>query len=245
MVLLFIGQSAGEQIHLSAFSFVDDSMDIIQTQDEYFRGETPDLNQRTIQCLFDKTQKASNLWSQSLAATGGALEGSKTFCVPMISEWKGDHMILSSNDGGRQLFLTKPDGSSQIIAKRNPSDSFFTLGIWQSLSGDDTEQKQYLIHTVKAWGQKTSINKISWTHARIAMTSMIGRTLTYSLPATAMGTGQCREIQQAYLQAMLLGKIGVVRTTPALLACAPTAVGGLGMLSFEIEQLVQHIAVLL
>jgi hypothetical protein len=88
------------------------------------------------------------------------------------------------------------------------------------------------------------LRKLTWTQARIANTATIGKTLTYSLPATGFSENVCQELQKTYLHAML-GKIGVVRTAPATLAVAPTWLGGFGLLSFEIEQLISHIGLIL
>jgi len=43
----------------------------------------------------------------------------------------------------------------------------------------------------------------------------------------------------------VLGKIGIVRTFPLCIAVAPTELGGLGLLSFEQEQLSAHVSLLL
>jgi hypothetical protein len=62
--------------------------------------------------------------------------------------------------------------------------------------------------------------------------------------ATTFNQQQCREILKALLHAVL-GKMGIVRTTPWILAVAPVTVGGFGILSLEVEQLIKHICVLL
>lgn len=238
----FIQPISGEHIQLSAFSFVDDT-DIIQTHMTGDRAQTR-TREDEVNTLYERTQGALDLWSQSLAATGGALEGSKTFYVPMITEWKGNTTILSAKDGGRQLYLNQSGGERTVVIKRHPNESFFTLGIWQSPSGDESVQKDHLIKIIREWGQTTSINRMSWTHARIALQSTIGRTLSYSLPAIAMDTAQCESVQKVFLQ-QTLGKIGLVRTTPSLIACSPTLFGGVGLISFEVEQLVSHVSILL
>jgi Reverse transcriptase (RNA-dependent DNA polymerase). len=231
------------QLHLSAFAFVDDT-DIIQTSN----NGSPLILQNThnaIQELYSHTQCALDLWSQSLKeSTGGALEPGKTFCVPIISTWKGAHKILKKKDDTYQIYLPNKDGHPKPIEEKDPNDAFFTLGIWQSPSGDETKQKQHLLAKIEDLGKHTKENRISWILARIAIKATIGRTLCYPLGATSFDALQCKELQTVYLR-HTLGKVGIVRTVSPLIACAPMEYGGLDLMSFEVEQLVKQIDILI
>lgn len=120
----------------------------------------------------------------------------------------------------------------------------FTLGIWQSPSGEESHQLQHMSKQIKSWGNSTTSNKITWGHARIAVQATIGRTLAYPLAATAFNPKQCRQLQTCFLRETL-GKAGIVRTFSAIMATAPSSLGGLGFMSFEVEQLIQHINILM
>lgn len=212
-------------IHLATFSFVDDT-DIIQTG-----GSTTGANAvQEIQNLYAKTQKAINLWSSTLSATGGALEPSKTFFVPIIPEWKGARVILATDSSERTIHLDHSNGTRTVLTKKESGDAFFSLGIWQCPAGDETRQTQHLIDIISEWGKKTSINKLSWHHARIAVKATIGGTLNYPLTATTMNEKQCKEIQRRILDETL-GKMGIVHMASPLLAIAPEAFGGFGIIS--------------
>jgi hypothetical protein len=100
------------------------------------------------------------------------------------------------------------------------------------------------VEKIIAWGNHTNHHKLTWGQAQIASKSTIGRTLQYSLPATTFDEKECQELQKTYLQA-ILGKIGVVRTAPTTLAIAPVWLGGFGLMSFEIEQLINHVGMIL
>jgi hypothetical protein len=125
-------------IHIAAFAFVDDT-DIIQTEDKSDTDPIlPPTQRHQITNLFTTTQQAINTWSHTLIATGGELESSKTFCVPIIPKWKGSKRILQTDTPETfQIHLTNPAGQKEIIQKQNANDSFFTLGIWQSPSGHE------------------------------------------------------------------------------------------------------------
>jgi hypothetical protein len=101
-----------------------------------------------------------------------------------------------------------------------------------------------MLDQIKKWGHNTTNNKITWHHARIAIRSTIGRTLAYPLVATAFDSKQCKMLQSCFLEATL-GKTGIVRTAPSIIAIAPTSLGGFGFMSFEIEQLIQHLGLIM
>jgi hypothetical protein len=78
---------------------------------------------------------------------------------------------------------------------------------------------------------------MTWIQARIVVQATLGRTLVYPLTATTFNEEQSKLLQKTFLQAVLR-KIGFVRTTPELIATAPTKLGGVGVLSFDVQQLV-------
>lgn len=226
-------------IHLAAFSFVDDT-DIIQTGPAL---HSSGIN-RQIDDLFNTTQHALTTWSKTLAATGGELEPSKTFYVPILPRWRGSKVIMQTPTSANCLYLVHHNGHKEYLDQKDPRKPFFSLGIWQSPIGDETRQVQHLQDIITQWGNKTDENKMTWHHARLAVRSTIGRTLNYPLTATSLSFKQCQEIQKKFLKT-ILGKMGIVRTIPSLLAVAPTSLGGFGILSIELEQLLQHVSLIL
>lgn len=229
-------------IHISAFAFVDD-VDLIQTarnhKDEV-TGDTPyDING-----LVNDTQESLNKWASMLQATGGALEPTKTFYVPIIPQWQGNHKEVKPIAWDNELILKGPDGRATTLQQNDPNDTFFTLGIWQSPSGNEEKQQDYLIKKIKEWGINTNKHNMSWRHASIAVQSTLGRTLVYPLTATAFSDRQCAQIQKVLLTEVL-GKMGFVRTMPEIIATSPVCLGGLGILSFEVQQLLGHVSLLL
>jgi Reverse transcriptase (RNA-dependent DNA polymerase). len=229
-------------IHLAAFAFVDDT-DIIQTDtnDDVIINDPV----AAVSELFQATQGAIDTWSSLLRATGGELEPSKTFCVPIIHTWRGHRPVLQTKSiDNPQIRIRSSNDQSTVIQKTDPNDSFFTLGIWQSPSGDETKQKRYLLEKIHDWNHKTNHHKLTWGQAQIASRATIGKTLQFPLSATTFDTAECKELQRRYIAA-LLGKMGVVRTAPAVLATAPRKLGGFGLLAFEIEQLISHLGIIL
>jgi hypothetical protein len=209
--------------HSTAYAFVDD-VDLIQTETSACSGEHGDQS-RAQEELLAKTQEALNQWSLTLHATGGALEPSKTFYVPMITEWKGCHKGIRNLQQGNKLTLEGSDGGMVELPQQDPNDSFFTLGVWQSPSGNDNKQKDFLCSKIREWGLCTNLHRLSHTQAQLAVRATISRTLAYPLMVTAFNEEQCAELQKTFLQE-ILGKIGVVCTTPPLISTALTQFGG-------------------
>jgi hypothetical protein len=104
---------------MAAFSFVDDT-DIIQTGSS---GSEKDPEQIVSQ-LYSSTQNALNTWASILAATGGALEPTKTFYVPMIPEWKGNKANLKRMDHRHNLHLRDSNQEYTVLPKKDPNNSF-------------------------------------------------------------------------------------------------------------------------
>ena len=230
-------------IHLAAFSFVDDK-DIFQTLNPEDNSSRVPNERDPTDILYSETQQALNLWVNTLAATGGELETTKTFYVPIIPYWQGTKLKLDKSTSIHKLSITNSKGCNATIEKKQPDEAFFSLGMWQTPTGLEVRQKQYLLDTIEEWGAKTNLHKLTWHQARIAAKCTIGRTLVYSLSATALTEAQCNDLQKAYLKE-ILGKIGVVRTFPSSIAFAPVELGGLGLMSFEIEQVISHVSIIL
>jgi Reverse transcriptase (RNA-dependent DNA polymerase). len=105
-------------IHLAAFAFVDDT-DIIQTEE----GSNSIIHNTLAdeRVLFESTQGAIDTWSSSLRATGGDLEPSKTFCVPIIHKWQGrKHILQAKSDEELQIYIKNYNGQHTVIDKRIP-----------------------------------------------------------------------------------------------------------------------------
>mmetsp|Transcript_14155 Transcript_14155/g.26583 ORF Transcript_14155/g.26583 Transcript_14155/m.26583 type:complete len:166 (+) Transcript_14155:171-668(+) len=150
--------------------------------------------------LHVESQHTLDLRAKLLAATGGELESTKTFYIIIIPYWHGTSLKLDKCTSPYTLSITDSSGTTTPMERKQPNDSFFSLGMWQSPTGSDERQKQYLIDTITKWGTNTSLNKLTWQQARIATKCTIGQTLVYSLSATSFTVSQCQEIQRVYLK---------------------------------------------
>jgi hypothetical protein len=51
---------------------------------------------------------------------------------------------------------------------------------------DETKQFQHLTRQITEWGKATTLKKMTWFEARMAVRHTIGHKLTYPLPATTL-----------------------------------------------------------
>lgn len=180
------------------------------------------------------TQKSLDQWNATLRITGGALEPSKTFFCVINGPLR---------DSNVQPLTVQDATQRTLITRKEPEESFFSLGIWQSPMGTETKQVEHMIEKIETWSNKTGDKGISRYHARTAVSSTLGRTLVYPLPASCFTQKESVKIQRSLNQATL-GMMGISRSVAHTLAITPTKLGGYGILDIQIEQLVQHIHIL-
>ena len=219
-----------EEMEMAGYSFVDDTDQI-------------ELNEETEwENVLENAQGSLELWECLLRTTGGAIEPTKTDWVKVLYEWKEGEPKLQKSNPADVLRVKNPDGEVEDIKQIEPNEARRTLGVWQAANGQETTQKEVLINKVKEWGLATE--NITRKEANTAIISTIGRSIRYPLAATAMDTKQCQEVDK-HLKKQVLGKLGVVRTAPGIVAFSPTQMGGIGLHRTEIDQTIDHVKMIL
>lgn len=169
-----------QEVHLAGIAFVDDT-DLFEA-DSYVPKKD----------VVTAGQEAINHWNSILRITGGALEPTKTFWCKIGCE----------NDETQQINIKQGDRLDAIPQKLS-KEAFLTLGVWQSPSGNEHRQLEFLQLKIKEWSQTTGDNFISKYVARTAILSTIGQTLVYPLPATAFLAKECKALQSVTNAAVL------------------------------------------
>lgn len=216
----FCGCISGAYIHLTGIAFVDDT-DLFEADSDVPSKDVVVAGQHSI-----------NKWNSLLRVTGGALEPSKTFWCKM-GRVDNEDTAITISQGGCQV----------VIPRKSSEDSFYTLGVWQSPSGKEAKQVEYLRQLIVNWSIMAHSNYMSCYSARTAIVSTIGRTLAYPLAATGFTVPTCRLLQSS-INSAVLGRMGIVRSVSKVLASGPTSFGGYGILDVEVEQMVQHVNML-
>ena len=76
-------------------------------------------------------------WEKLLYLTGGKLELSKCFWIPVTWRWKrGNPIIKKAVAGSKELILTESESGQRIIIPRvSPQKAEKRLGVWYSIDG--------------------------------------------------------------------------------------------------------------
>ena len=116
------------------------------------------------------------------------------------------------------------------------------MGVWQTANGQEEKQKEVLISIIKQWVENTTC--ISKKEIVTASVTTLGRSIRYPLAATAMSTEQCGTIDK-HLKKQVLGKRGVIRTAPDIVAFSPKKSGGIGLHRTEVDQTIDQAKMIL
>lgn len=226
-----------ECIKLSAIGFVDD-MDYIQTE-----SDLTGTSMEEIKCY---TQKGLNLWDSMLRTTGGSLEidKTKTDCVGI--DFIQINGLLKMTDAHFHTPLRARDtnGIYRQLIQLKIKDSRKTLGIYQSPTGTEHAQEEYMINKVQTWTLAVGKSHASRRDIQKAMITTIGRTLEYPLASTCLSEKQCNKIMSVYLRGAL-PKMGYARTTSRDLVYSPRDIMGCGVKNLHALQAIHHISLLL
>jgi len=226
-----------QRLDLSAIGYVDD-MDYIQTE--------PRNTSMNIQQLQECTQSGLDLWDGMLRTTGGSLEidKTKTDCVGINFTPRNGILVMSDAPFAQPLEARDTTGVRQPLTQISINDARKTLGIYQSPTGSETRQYQYLMEKASSWAANVFPASISRSDILKASVTTIGRTLEYPLPATSLSETQCNRIMSILLR-VALPKIGYARTTSRALVFSPILLMGCGVNNLYVQQLISHISMML
>ena len=219
-------------LFIAGFGFVDDT-DLVQGAK---RGES-------IENLVKRTQELLTLWEELLRVTGGALDvKDKSDWTLIAFEWKQGKSKLKPID--RNVVLKVRDHEGDIVEMKQISSTSAreTLGVMQAPSGIEDEEEKYLHEKVKAWNKKIYTSGLRRHDVTKAVNMTIVRTIRYGLVATALNFKQCDKLTRTLLR-VALPKMGIVRTASNVLATAPIRYRGLGIVNFDILQMVDHLRI--
>ena len=221
-----------EQLHMAAFSFVDDT-DQIELNLEHHPWNK----------LLQRAQASLTLWESLLRTTGGAIEPTKSDWTRLSYKWNKGRAVLKTNLSPDQLTVRDSNGNLQILRQTPSNSSRETLGVWQAVNGDDTVQAEKLINKIQDWGNNIKRSDMSRSETRTSVNITIGKSIRYPLAATAITPTAAYKVDSAFRKAAL-GKMGIVRTAPVLPTGAPLELGGLGMNNtVTVNQMIDHLAI--
>lgn len=226
-----------ETLDLSAIGYVDD-MDYIQTE--------PRNHPMDSERLFQYTQDGLHMWDSLLRTTGGSLEidDTKTDYVGIDFVQRSGIMSMTEARFSRILCARDTSGTQQQLKRLKITDSRKTLGVYQSPTGNEKRQYEYMLDIVRNWASSVRMTALSKTDTMKASIATIGRALEYPLPATSLSEQHCHRIMSVFLQTAL-PKMGYARTTSRSLVFAPSSLMGCGIGNLYVKQAIAHVMILL
>ena len=121
---------------MAAFGFVDD-MDYIQTA----------LDHENEVEVLQKTKRGVKLWGKLLRVTGGAIETSetKTDWVNIEFVWIKEKWKIKKKNEEKEIYVRNFNGDEVKIKQLQPTTARETLGVMQTVTGDEQPQMEKIV----------------------------------------------------------------------------------------------------
>ncbi len=193
-----------------------------------------------------KVKHMATIWEKLLYLTGGKLELSKCFWVPII--WglrKGDVVLLSGKRSRTELYLVESETGETIkIPKVTPSAAEKRLGIRYSLDGKWTGEYKYWLEYTKDFAQlvrRARLDRIGGYHAYHTLWCSKFR---FSSPVVGFTIKQLSRIQQLII-GNCLAAAGYNSKMPRAVVFGTTEYGGMSWASPHCILMVEQLKILI
>ena len=176
----------------------------------------------------NKLRGMAKTWEQLLFITGGKLELSKCFWIPITWRWrKGEPVMNPHTQSGIELKITESESGNKItIPKLLPSKAEKRLGISHAVDGNCIQEyknwKQYT-ETFATKIQKARLDRVGGYHAYRTMWCSKFR---YSAPVICFSKAQL-EVLQKKIIGKSLAAAGYNSKMPRAVVFGPTKYGGM------------------
>ena len=170
----------------------------------------------------------AQLWENLLFITGGRLELSKCFWVPIVWVWKqGKPSIKKATPSSKNLSIVESETGTLIeIPRQRGSDTNKRLGVISSCDATWADQFKQLNQTAISFRDKVKRAKIGRVAGYHAYHSMWIAKIRYSAPVIGFSTRQMKLIQQRVI-GPCLSSAGYCKTMPRAVVFGPTGYGGM------------------
>lgn len=184
----------GMDIHIVAGLFVDDSTYFIASPND-------DVNE-----VIQLSRESQRYLEQLIAATGGAMNPTKSFWWLIDFEWvngKWNWKTIEDNDAGIEIH--NPRGELQPLERLEVDTSQRLLGAELCPSDDNTHAMDVLLTKATKWASHASGKKINPTFAWIGLKTGIMKGLEWPLAVSNLSEAQCKKIMVPILKTGLRG----------------------------------------
>jgi hypothetical protein len=182
------------------------------------------------QALICNLQKLAQEWEHLLYSTGGALNLQKCFWFLMSWRWEqGKTKLHTQLSLPGQLTMTSgSDPTPAIITRIEPTDTFWTLGVYVTPNGSSAGAFKMLREIALTYATAITGTHLTRQEALMSYIQYLLPKLRYQPPLLALTQKQCNTIQSIVLQA-LLPKLHINRNTARSIVHGPAELGGLAL----------------
>ncbi len=195
--------------------------------------------------LLPQAQKDIDDWQGCTAATGGAIDATKSYF--WILDYKfsdGKWVYRSKEEMPGTLTVIHKNGVRTEIERLEVHEAKKTLGFFPAPDGNSKIQIEYFQEEVKKFtdkirGRHSKIKNDYW----IAMNTRIMKTLEYPRRATALSLKEWNQVMSPLLRC-ILPRTGIAKNFPHVIVYGPTEYQGLGLMHPWYGQELSHLEIL-
>jgi hypothetical protein len=226
---------SGAAIDFLGEIYVDDT-DLIVTH--------PDLE--TSAAVLESLRSSAEAWSSGLNSTGGAINPDKSRWILASYEWTNGIWGYRPQPEVT-MTIPLPDGSRAPISNGQVTAAEKSLGVWSSINGDDSKHiAENVTGKAKNWVHKMRNAHLPASMGWIAYRFKLWAAMRYGIATLSIPLAAARRILQPE-NYQCLSFLGINRNVKREWRTMHRAFGGIGLLSFPVEQtigminmLVQH-----
>jgi hypothetical protein len=193
-------------------------------------------------------RRDAQIWEQLLWPSGGLLEITKCKCC--VTQWKfgssGKARMMTAAEANFPVFhLTEGNtGQSAKVDQLDCNDSFRTLGMHKTTSGDQSEQIRILWEKSENYGKGIIVSSVTQFEAWTGYFTIWHPSCNYPLAATFLKRKD-REKIQSFATCATLMKCGINRHFPHAVVFGSPKCGGLRWRHMWHEQGIQHVLIII
>ena len=184
---------------------------------------------QTYSMVKNQIKQMGQVWENLLYISGGRLELTKCFWVPIVWNWKGGKPYISTRNKNRQrdLTLTESETTYKItIPKKGTKDFEKRLGVWTNCEATWSKEFKSWIEYSRQFGKKikwAGLDRVSGYHAYHSLWIAKFR---YSAPVVGFTTSQIKQIYTMVVGPCLSAG-GYCSKMPRAVVFGPTELGGM------------------
>ena len=206
----------------------------------------PRDEQQTEHMVHKKIKQMSQLWERLLYITGGKLELSKCFWIPIAWKWKkGKPILIIHHTREKHLELRESESRKKVVIPRKTGkDVEKRLGVLSSCDGKWSREFQNWIEFSRAFGNKMKISRLGRMAGYLAYQSIWLAKFRYSAPVTGLTFNQLDAIQKA-ITSPCLSVAGYCSKFPRAVVFGPQIYGGLSWNNIEVVLIFEKLKMLI